>query len=179
MTALPALIDLLVRVGAELDFDVARNVEGTHGLVDVVWFDRSLPLAATDVDHVDLRQTPVLPVVAFIARTAAMFDVDDLTVHIRGLEGTHAPLRLLVIGRDSVHCALAPVLQSVDQLRKQEGDALSYARIGAALRDDVRTAGRTMVMLQAQFVEWARRLRDVRPRSYSAESLFNRTGAIE
>ena len=34
-------IDLLARLGAELDFDVARQVAVAGGDVDVVWFDRS------------------------------------------------------------------------------------------------------------------------------------------
>jgi len=74
---------------------------------------------------------------------------------------------------------LAPALQSVDQLRRQDDDSELRARIAPGLCADARAHGRTVVMLQSEVVEWARRVREVRPRSYSAESLFNRTGAID
>jgi hypothetical protein len=179
MTALPVLIDLIARLGRELDFDVARDVAGARGNLDVIWFDRSLPLAAIDAQPLDLGDAPVLPVVAFIARTAASLEAHDLACVTARLQATAAPLRVLVIGRDSRHAALAPTLQSVEQLRKQDDDADARARIAAWLRAEAHAPGRTIVMLQAELVEWARRLREVRPRSYSAETLFNRTGAID
>ncbi|HEY6985852.1 MAG TPA: hypothetical protein VH375_07205, partial [Rhodanobacteraceae bacterium] len=86
MTALPALTELLARLGAELDFDVSRNVEGLHGPVDVVWFDRSLPLAAAMADPIDLAEAPVMPVIAFAARTAAMFESADLATILATVE---------------------------------------------------------------------------------------------
>lgn len=179
MTALPAVIDLLLRLGAELDFDVARNVESAGGIVDAVWFDRSLPLAAIVTEPLDLREAPVLPIVAFVATTAALMETQELAGIKATLEGTSAPLRILVISRDSRPSALAPALQSVDQLRRQDDDAALRAQIAATLRSETRTPGRTIVMVQSELVEWARKLRDARPRSYSAETLFNRTGAID
>jgi hypothetical protein len=179
MTALPALIELLARLGAELDFDVARHVEGPDGPVDVVWFDRSLPLAAVAAEPLDISEAPVLPVVAFAARTAALFETEDLDAIVAAIEGTAAPLRIVVIARESRLAALAPPLQSIEQMKKQDQDAALRAHICASLRERARTTGRTIVMLQSELVEWARHLREVRPRSYSAESLFNRTGAID
>lgn len=179
MTALPAVIDLLLRLGDELDFDVATNVASESGAVDVVWFDRSLPLAAIISEPFDLRDAPVLPIVAFIARTAAQLETTELGAFKTTLEDTRAPLRILVVGRDSRPSALAPMLQSVDQLRKQDDDAVLRTRIAASSRSDTRAPGRTIVMLQSELVEWARKLREAKPRSYSAETLFNRTGAID
>jgi hypothetical protein len=179
MTALPALIELIARLGAELDFDVAKHVDGPHGPADVVWFDRCLPLAAIATEPLDLREAPVLPVVAFAAQTAAMLEVSDLATVTAGIEDTRAPLRILVIARDSRQAVLAPTLQSVDQLRRQEDDSVLRTRIAPQLHAGTQAPGRTIIMLQSELVEWARRLREVRPRSYSAESLFNRTGAID
>jgi len=179
MTALPALTELLARLGAELDFDVARSVECVHGPVDVVWFDRCLPLAAVVSDPIDLAEAPVLPVIAFAARTAAMFEAADLAMVLAGLEASGAPLGIVVIGRDSRQAALAPAVQSIEQLRKQDDDLALRRRIAESLRAHPRSHGRTIAMSQDELVEWARRLREVRPRSYSAESLFNRTGAID
>lgn len=179
MTALPALIELIARLGAELDFDVAKNVEGPGGPIDVVWFDRSLPLAAAGAEPLDITDAPVLPIVAFAARTAAMFEIEDLAAITATVEGTAAPLRILVVARDSRLAALAPTLQSLDQIKKQDLDATLRADVAARLRERAKPWGRTIVMLQSELVEWARHLREVRPRSYSAESLFNRTGAID
>ncbi|HEV7489684.1 MAG TPA: hypothetical protein VGO25_02690 [Rhodanobacteraceae bacterium] len=179
MTAPPAVIDLLLRLGAELDFDAAKDVRCEGGAVDVVWFDRCLPLAAIDAAQLDLREVPALPIVAFIARTAALLEAAELAAIRTTLEETRAPLRILVIGRDSRASALAPTLQSVDQLRRQDGDAALRTRISESLRSETRAPGRTIAMLQNELVEWARRLREARPRSYSAETLFNRTGAID
>jgi hypothetical protein len=176
--ALTALTDLLARLGDELDFDVAHDVSGAHGCADVVWFDRSMPLAGIDPKSVDMRTAPVLPVVAFVARTAAMLDDDDVAQTLRRLEGIHAPLRVLIVAREGRAPSLAPIVQSVDQLRRVEEDAALRAHIAGLLPDDAREASRTIVMLQSECIDWARRLREARPRSYSAESLFNRTGRI-
>lgn len=179
MTALAAVNDLLFRLGAELDFDVAKDVASESGSVDVVWFDRSLPLAAVISEPFDLRDAPVLPIVAFIARTTAQLQTSDFAAIRMTLEDTRAPLRILVIVRDSRPSALAPMLQSVDQLQRQDEDAVLRTRIAASLRNDARAPGRTIVMLQRELVEWARKLREARPRSYSAETLFNRTGVVD
>ena len=179
MTALPALIDLIVRLGAELDFDVARDVESLRGgCVDVVWFDRCLPLAATTMNPIDLRHAPVLPIVAFDVRTAASIVADDgLASIVIPLESTGAPLRVLVIAREGRQGGLAPALQSVDRLHKQDDDAALSARLTASLHANA--PGRTIVMPQHELTEWAKGLREAKPRSYSAESLFDRTGKID
>ena len=179
MTAQPALHDLLARLGAELDFDVARHVVVANGEVDAIWFDRSLPLAAVAEDPLDLAHAPVLPLVAFVALTAPELEVSEVDALTARLEATGAPLRILVIGRSTRSCALAPPVQSIEQLKKREEEAALRARVVATLRIGTQIGGRTIVMLQSELVEWARRLREVRPRSYSAESLFNRTGAID
>ncbi|MGH8173705.1 MAG: hypothetical protein ACREPX_11195 [Rhodanobacteraceae bacterium] len=180
MTAASSLTDLLLRLGAELDFDVARDVVSARGgSIDVVWLDRCLPLAAVCADPLDLRHAPVVPVVAFDVRIAAMLETDELAATIAHLESTGAPLRVLAIGRDSRHSALAPILQSVDQMHRQDDDEALRTRIAATLNQQANSAGRTIVMLQHELTEWARHLRDVKPRSYSAESLFKRTGVID
>jgi hypothetical protein len=179
MTALAPLLELLVRLGSELDFDVARDVESAAGTADVVWFDRSLPIAAVAAESLDLRDAPVLPVVAFVAGTATFLETADLAATTARLEATSAPLRILLIARDSRQSALAPALHSIEGLRKQDADVALHGRIALALRTNARGPGRTIAMLQGEVVEWARRLREIRPRSYSAESLFNRTGAID
>ncbi len=136
MTALAPMLELLVRLGVELDFDVARDVETAGGSVDVVWFDRCLPIAAVAAESLDLRDAPVLPVVAFVTGTAAAFEAADLTLATARLEGTLAPLRILVIVRDSRQSALAPALQSIEGLKKQDADVAMRGRIadGAACR---------------------------------------------
>lgn len=180
MTAAASLIDLLVRLGTELDFDVARNVESVRGgAIDVVWLDRCLPLAAIGADQLDLRNAPVVPVVVFDVRTAAMLETEDLAATIARLESTGAPLRVIAIGRDSRHSALAPLLQSVEQMHKQDDDCALRTRIAASLNQHAHLSGRTIAMLQHELIEWAKHVRDVKPRSYSAESLFNRTGVID
>ena len=178
MSVLRTIIDLLGRLGTELDFDVSHDVEGSSGAADVVWFDRRLPIARSAGVPLDLRATPALPVVAFAVRTSAMLDTSDPASLLAALEGVGARLRILVIARDGRQAALAPALQSLDQLHRLDEDAAVRARLMPHLRGRA-GAGRTVAMLQSELVEWARRLREVRPRSYSAESLFDRTGAID
>ena len=141
----------------ELDFDVATNVEGACGAIDVVWLDRRLPLAAAPVERLDLRDAPVLPVVAFAVRTSAMLDTSDPASLLAALEGVGARLRILVIARDGRQAALAPALQSLDQLHRLDEDAAVRARLMPHLRGRA-GAGRTVAMLQSELVEWARRL---------------------
>lgn len=184
MTAASSLTDLLVRLGGELDFDVAQHVTSVRGgAIDVVWLDRCLPLAAVIADSsdfgLDLRRAPVVPIVVFDVRTAAALEGDELAAAIDRLESSGAPLRVIAIGRDSRHGALAPMLKSVDQMHKDSDDEALRAHIAATLNRTPNSPGRTIVMLQHELTEWARHVRDVKPRSYSAESLFKRTGVID
>jgi hypothetical protein len=179
MIASAPLLELLLRLGSELDFDVARDVESAGGILDVVWFDASLPIAAVAAESLDLRDAPVLPVVAFFTGTASTLEATELADTSAWLQNSGAPLRIIVIARDSRQAALAPALHSVEGLKKQDADIALRTRIAAALSADASGPGRTIAMLQSEVVEWARRVREIRPRSYSAESLFNRTGAID
>jgi|KBSMisStaDraftv2_1062788.scaffolds.fasta_scaffold249948_2 hypothetical protein len=178
MTASAPLLELLMRLGSELEFDVAREVACEGGSVDVVWFDRKLPFAAMTSQTLDIREAPVLPVVAFVTHTAAAFEAAGLAEAAACIEATSAPLRILVIARDGRQPTLAPALQSIDALKKQDTDAALRSRLAALLRERTAVHGRTIAMLQSELVEWARKLREIHPRSYSAESLFNRTGRI-
>ncbi|HEX5123003.1 MAG TPA: hypothetical protein VFV97_07135 [Rhodanobacteraceae bacterium] len=178
MTASAPLLELLMRLGSELEFDVAREVTCAGGTVDVVWFDPKLPLAAVASDSVDIRELPVRPLVAFAANTAAAFEDGDLAATTACIEATSAPLRILVIARDGRQPTLAPTLQSIDTLKKQDADVALRGRLATQLRERTAVHGRTIAMLQSELVEWARKLREIHPRSYSAESLFNRTGRI-
>jgi hypothetical protein len=178
MTASAQLLELLMRLGSELEFDVAREVACAGGTVDVVWFDRKLPFAAMASASLDLREAPVLPTVAFVTGTADAFEAADLAATTARIEATSAPLRILVIARDSRQANLAPALQSIDALKKQDADAALRTRLAKMLRERTQVHGRTIAMLQSELVEWARKLREIHPRSYSAESLFNRTGRI-
>ena len=60
MAACVPLLELLMRLGSELEFDVAREVACAGGTVDVVWCDPKLPLAAVTSGSPDLRDVPVL-----------------------------------------------------------------------------------------------------------------------
>lgn len=179
MTAFAAVTELLARLGAELDFDVASDVAGPCGTIDVVWFDRRLPLSAVPAEPLDLRDAPVLPVVTFAVRSCAMLEMPEIASLLACLEGVGAPLRIIVIARDGRQAKLAPVLQSLEQLHRLDEDSDLQARLAPRLRERATAAGRTVALLQSEIVEWARRLREAHPRSYSAESLFHRTGAIE
>jgi hypothetical protein len=178
MTASAPLLELLMRLGSELEFDVARDVTCAGGTVDVVWFDPKLPFAAVAPDSLDIRDVPVLPIVAFVANTAEAFNGTDLAATTVRIEATSAPLRIFVIARDGKQATLAPTLQSIETLKKQDADVALRDRLAAMLRDRTQVHGRTIAMLQVELVEWARKLREIHPRSYSAESLFNRTGRI-
>jgi hypothetical protein len=178
MTALVAVTELLARLGAELEFDVAKNVEGACGAIDIVWLDHRLPLAAAPSASLHIRDAPVLPVVAFAVRACAMLEPPDLVALLADLDNIGAPLRIIVIARAGRQSKLAPALQSLEQLHRLDEDGAVRARLAAELRERT-AAGRTIILLQSEIVEWAGRLREAHPRSYSAESLFGRTGAID
>lgn len=179
MSAHDAVNDLVARLGGELGFDVARDVACARGMVDVVWMDARMPLAAVAAASIDLDAAPVLPVVAFVTRTACELG-EESPESLRGrLEGTCANLRIIVLERDGRAGGLAPALQSIDQMRRQDDDLEVRSRIAAAFRGNPAERGRTIVMLQSEVVEWARHVREVKPRSYSAESLFHRIGVID
>ena len=180
MTAIPTLLDLIVRLGAELDFDAVREVEcGAHAPIPVVWFDRSLPVAALGAERVDLRVAPALPIVAFDVGVAASLEGAGWKDVVQRLERTRAPLRVLVIGRSGKQASLAPLLQSIDQIEARDDEAELRTRLLAEIAEESIAHGRTIVLLQHELVDWARQLRSAKPRSYSAESLFHRIGAID
>jgi hypothetical protein len=59
------LHEFLSKVGNELGFDVKTEVEASESaFVDLVWFDRQLPLPKTK-KPLHMRYAPVLPVVGF------------------------------------------------------------------------------------------------------------------
>jgi hypothetical protein len=61
--AKPTLIERLVQIGSSLGFDVVTEVEASESAwVDVVWFDKRLPLAALSSAKPKMRYAPVLPV---------------------------------------------------------------------------------------------------------------------
>lgn len=154
--AIPAVTQLLIDVGKSLEFDVLTEVEASEGsaYVDVVWFDKRLPVGGKKPR---MRYAPVLPVAAFEVELQTGLNAKHVKGSVSNLSNIGALLGVVVIGT-----------QSLALLRKQtKGNASkSDEELEQILRDRVyrwvyaeaQPRTRVIVMFEREVSDWAARL---------------------
>jgi hypothetical protein len=92
------LHEFLSKVGNELGFDVKTEVEASESaFVDLVWFDRKLPLPKTK-KPLHMRYAPVLPVVGFEIERHTGLNAKHVKGSVSNLNNLNAQLGVIVIG---------------------------------------------------------------------------------
>jgi hypothetical protein len=155
MAKLSQVAQRLVDLGKGLGFDVLTEVEASESAwVDVVWFDKRLPVGPKKPK---MRYAPVLPVAAFEIELQTGLNAKHVKGSVSNLSNLSALLGVVVIGQ-----------QSLDLLRKQTiGNASKTSdQLEQMLRDRVyrwvyaeaQPRTRVIVMFEHEVSDWAKRL---------------------
>lgn len=155
MAQLSPVAQTLFELGKSLGFDVLTEVEASESAwVDIVWFDKRLPVGAKKPR---MRYAPVLPVAAFEIEIQTGLQAKHVKGSVSNLSNLGALLGVVVIGN-----------KSLELLRKQtKGNAeKSDAELEKILRDRVyrwvyaeaQPRNRVIVMFEREVFEWAKRL---------------------
>jgi len=95
-----ALTDLLERLGSTLDFDVKAEVQASESAcVDIVWFDKRLPVGKKSFN---LRYAPVLPVIGFEVEWGTGLNAKHVKGSVSNLNNLGAQLGIIVIAQHNL-----------------------------------------------------------------------------
>jgi len=149
--------DIIVEIGSRLEFEAVKEVEASGSAwIDVVWFDKSIPISSLGVKKPDLRKHPVLPVVGFEIEKKTANDAKHIKGSISNLEVLGAPLGVIVIGQDNLK-----IWRKQADKYKNLSDTELEEKILKRLRkwkDEVRPRCRIVIMLEKDIIEWTNRL---------------------
>lgn len=170
---IPAVTQRLIDLGKSLDFDVLTEVEASEGsaYVDVVWFDKRLPVG---MKKPRMRYAPVLPIVAFEIELQTGLSAKHVKGSVSNLSNLGATLGVVVIG-----------MQNLVLLRKQTKGNLTKTdeELEQLLRDRVyrwvyaeaQPRTRVIVMFEREISDWADRLTSGQTKSFSVNAGFSQT----
>jgi hypothetical protein len=152
-----ALLDLIVGLGKKLNFDVVTEVEASESAwVDIVWFDKRLPVAALSSMKPKMRYAPVLSVAAFEVELHTALNAKHVKGSVSNLSNLGAPLGVIVVGAENL-IALQNQPANKDktpaELEKTLRDRL-YRWIYA----EAQPKGRLIVMFEREVIAWASKL---------------------
>ena len=155
MTNEPALFEVLKELGNYLEFDVREQVEASESAwVDMVWFDRHLPVGP---HHLKMRYAPVLPVVALEVELKTGLNAKHVKGSVSNLNNLGAQLGVIVIGNGNL-----------DALKKQTAHTIETdEEIKQILRDRVyrwiyaeaQPRGRIIMMFEDEVRAWDKKVR--------------------
>lgn len=144
----------LIGLGTSLGFDVLTEVEASESAwVDVVWFDKRLPVGKKKPR---MRYAPVLPVAAFEVELKTGLNAKHVKGSVSNLNNLGALLGVLVIGKETL-----------DLLRKQPAhESKTDEQLEQTLRDRVyrsvyaeaQPRTRVIMMFEREVAEWAKRM---------------------
>jgi hypothetical protein len=144
------LTDLVKGLGS-LDFDVRTEVEASESaFVDVVWFDKRLPVG--DKSH-NMRYEPVLPVIAFEIEWGTGLNAKHVKGSVSNLSNLSAQLGVVVIAQHNLaalHKQTAHDHENPEQLERILRD-----RVYRWVYAEAQAKGRIIVMFEKEVINWA------------------------
>jgi hypothetical protein len=177
MPAKSALIDLIVELGKKLNFDVVTEVEASESAwVDIVWFDKRLPVAALSSTKPKMRYAPVLPVAAFEVELHTGLNAKHVKGSVSNLNNLGAPLGVIVIGADNLatlHKQPAHSGKKSVELEKTLRD-----RIYRWVYAEAQPKGRLIVMFEKDVIAWASKLEKLASSGELANMSFKATAPV-
>ena len=155
--AIPAVTQLLIDLGTYLDFDVLTEVEASEGsaYVDVVWFDKRLPVGTKKPR---MRYSPVLPVAAFEIELQTGLNAKHVKGSVSNLSNLGALLGVVVIGTQSL-MLLRKQTKGNAKKNDEELEQLLRDRVYRWVYAEAQPKTRVIVMFEREVAEWADRLR--------------------
>ena len=155
---IPAVTQLLIDLGKSLGFDVLTEVEASEGsaYVDVVWFDKRLPVGTKKPR---MRYAPVLPVAAFEIELQTGLNAKHVKGSVSNLSNLGALMGVVVIGMQSV-ILLRKQTKGNAEKTDEELEQLLRDRVYRWVYAEAQPRTRVIVMFEREVSEWASRLRN-------------------
>lgn len=155
MKSTATVIDLLVSLGKALGFDVLAEVEASESAwVDVVWFDKRLPVGPKKPK---MRYAPVIPVAAFEVELQTGLNAKHVKGSVSNLSNLGAQLGVIVIGNKSLELLKKQTIGNASKT-SQELEQLLRDRVYRWVYAEAQPRTRVIVMFEREVEEWAKRL---------------------
>jgi hypothetical protein len=149
------LIKELLDIGVRLGFDVRREVEASESAwVDIVWFDKALPLMAA---HKKMRYAPVLPVVAIEVELRTGLNAKHVKGSISNLNNLGAQLGVIVIGQGNIETLLKQPAHS--KATKEQAQEIIRDRVYRWVYAEAQPRGRVIIMFENEVRDWSKGLK--------------------
>ena len=146
---------LLVDLGKSLDFEVLREVEASESAwVDVVWFDKRLPVGKKKPR---MRYAPVLPVAAFEVELQTGLNAKHVKGSVSNLSNLGALLGVIVIGTKSI-ALLKKQTKGNATKTDEELEHILRDRVYRWVYAEAQPRTRIIVMFEREVAAWATRL---------------------
>ncbi len=166
MPAKSTLIQQLVDLGKLCEFEVLTEVEASESAwVDVVWFDKRLPVQALRTAKPKMRYAPVLPVVAFEVEVHTGLNAKHVKGSVSNLNNLGAQLGVIVIGKEN----LLELQKRHIGKNEKEVDKILRDRIYRWIYAEAQPHGRIIVMFEEDAVNWIRKLEVIRQKLMAKE----------
>jgi hypothetical protein len=168
----PTVTQLLKELGSQLEFYVKTEVEASESaFVDVVWFDKRLPIPGK---YFKMRYALVLPVVGFEVERHTGLNAKHVKGSVSNLSNLGAQLGVIVIGQanlDALQKSQAWKHKEPIEVRKALADRV-YRWVYAEAQPRVRI----IVMFEEEVRKWAKGMRP-NPSSGGAAEPFSASPA--
>jgi len=148
------LCDLLSQIGSKLEFGVRAEVQASESAyVDLVWFDKRLPLPI-EKKSFNMRYEPFLPVVGFEIELHTGLNAKHVKGSVSNLSNLGAQLGVIVIGKDNLtQLAKTRPKETEPQLKQTLRDRV-YRWVYAEAQPEVRI----VVMFEDEVLAWGKRV---------------------
>jgi hypothetical protein len=150
-----AIVQLLIALGRTLDFEVLTEVEASESAwVDVVWFDKRLPVGKK---RPRMRYAPILPVAAFEVELQTGLNAKHVKGSVSNLSNLGALLGVVVIGTQSLALLKKQTIGNATKTDEQLEQMLRD-RVYRWVYAEAQPRTRVIVMFEREVSEWADRL---------------------
>lgn len=151
------LVQLLVKLGEHLGFDVATEVQASEAAwVDVVWFDRRVPFKDLGVSKPRIRFDPVLPTFGFEVELKTGLNAKHIKGSVSNLNTLCAQVGVIVIGSGNIAAARNST-KKLALVGNAEIEAGLVKRAYGWIHAEAQPRGRVVLMTESQVLSWAQR----------------------
>jgi len=148
------LVDILLKLGGKLGFEVATEVEASKGAwIDVVWFDSRFKSGSLDLSKPSkTRRYPVLPVVGF--EIEGSVDSKQIKGSVTNLDVLSPIMGIIVLRRSNLDI----VRKKTEKYRHKSDDELWKLIVNKVYRwvyAEAQPKTRIVIMTENEVLKWA------------------------